>query len=86
MKKIPEFKTEEEERAFWERHSIANYWDDLRESEDRFSRPRLKPVTLKLDPLVLKKLKMIARKRGIPYSAYIRYLLSKDVEEEMAVK
>ncbi len=86
MKKVPEFKTEEEERRFWERHSIANYWDELEESYDTFRRPNLKPVTLKLDPIVLKKLKMLARKRGIPYNAYIRYLLSKDVEEEMAVK
>jgi len=85
-KKIPAFKTEEGERRFRGKHSIADYWDDLRDSNDKFRRPRLKPVTLKFDPLVLKKLKMLARERGISYNAYIRYLLSRDVEKEILIK
>ncbi len=83
MKRLPQFKTQEEEIAFWERYSIADYWDDLKESNDFFKRPKLTPVTLKFDPLVLKKLKMLARKRGISYNAYIRYLIAKSVEKEM---
>jgi predicted HicB family RNase H-like nuclease len=62
----------EEERKFWETHSIADYLDDLSESEDPFKRPKLTPVTLKFDPLVLKKIKMLARKSGISYNAYVR--------------
>ena len=73
--KLPDFKTEEEELKFWKKHSISNYWEDLKESDDTFKRPKLKPVTIKFDPLVLKKIKMLARKRGISYNAYIRYLL-----------
>ena len=30
--KLPDFKTEEEEIRFWERHSIGDYWEDLLES------------------------------------------------------
>jgi predicted DNA binding CopG/RHH family protein len=45
--------------------------------------PKLTPVTLKFDPLVLKKIKILARKRGISYNAYIRYLIAKSVEKEM---
>ena len=41
------------------------------------------PVTLIFDPLVLKKIKMLARKRGLSYNAYIRYLLSKSVDDEI---
>ena len=26
MKKLPEFKTQDEEIKFWEKHSIADYW------------------------------------------------------------
>jgi predicted DNA binding CopG/RHH family protein len=84
--KLPKFKTEAEEKNFWEKHSISDYWEDLSESDDTFSRPRLTPVTLKFDPLVLKKIKMLARKRGISYNAYIRYLLAKSVEEDMPHK
>ena len=81
MKKLPQFKTQEEEIAFWERYPIADYGDDLEENKDFFKRPKLTP--LKFDPLVLKKLKMLARKRGISYNAYIRYLIAKSVEKEM---
>ena len=83
MKKLPTFKTQEEEIRFWEKHSISEYWEDLEESTDTFKRPRLTPVTLKFDPLVLKKLKMLARKRGVSYNAYIRLLLAKGVEKEI---
>lgn len=84
--KIPHLKTEQEERKFWENHSIADYWDDLSESDDTFKRPKLTPVTLKFDPLVLKKIKMLARKRGISYNAYIRYLLARSIEDDMPRK
>ena len=84
--KPPDFKTEEDEIKFWEMHSIADYWDDLLESQDTFKRPKLTPVTLKFDPIVLKKIKMLARKRGISYNAYIRYLLAKSIEEDMPHK
>ncbi len=50
IKKIAEFKTEEEEIKFWEEHSIADYWDELEEGKDIFKRPKLTPVTLKFDP------------------------------------
>src|SRR4030065_178937 len=83
MKKLPKFKTEEEEMKFWETHSIADYWDELEEGQDIFKRSKLTPVTLKFDPLVLKKIKMLARKRGISYNSYIPYLIAKSVEKEM---
>jgi len=53
MKKIPKFRTGEEAARFWEKHSIADYWDDLEDSKDIFKKPKLTPVTLKFDPLVL---------------------------------
>jgi predicted DNA binding CopG/RHH family protein len=83
MKKLPKFKTQEEEIRFWEKHSIAEYWGELEETADTFKRPKLIPVTLKFDPLVLKKLKMLAQKRGVSYNAYIRLLLAKGVEKEI---
>jgi len=84
--KLPDFKSEEEERSFWNKQSIADYWEDLTDTDDTFKRLKLTPVTLKFDPLLLKKIKMLASKRGISYNAYIRYLLSKSVEEEIIAK
>ena len=51
--------------------------------KDFFKRPKLTPITLKFDPLVLKKIKLLARKRGVSYNAYIRYSIAKSVEKEM---
>lgn len=86
MKKPPKFKSEEEEARFWKKHSMADHWSDLEECDDTFKRPKLIPVTVKFDPNILKKLKMLASKRGISYNAYIRYLLAKGVEEEIVRK
>ena len=81
--KSPDFKTKKEEIKYWEEHSIADYWEDLQESNDTFKRPKLTPVTLKFDPLTLKKIKMLAKKRGLSYNAYIRYLLARSIESEL---
>ena len=81
--KLSDIKSEEDEKKFWEKHSIADYWADLPESDDTFKRPKLTPVTLKFDPLVLKKIKMLARKRGISYNAYIRYLPARGIEDDI---
>jgi len=86
MKKIPAFKNELEEIKFWESRSTADYWGELTECTDSFKRPKLKPVTLKFDPLLIKKIKLLANKRGVSYSAYIRYLLAKSIESEMMPK
>jgi len=59
--KMPDFEKEEEEIKFWERHSIGDYWEDLAKCNDTFRRPKLKPVTLRFDPLVLQKVKMLAK-------------------------
>ena len=48
--KLPDIKNEKDEMQFWETHSIADYWEDLKESNDTFKRPRLTPVTIRFDP------------------------------------
>ncbi len=53
--KLPDFKSESEEIKFWGKHSIADYWEDLKEYDESFKRPKLTPVTMKFDPLVFKK-------------------------------
>ena len=83
MPKIPQFKTKKEEREFWASHSSADYWDDMEACDDTFKKAKLKSVSLKLDPGLLERLKVIAHKRGLSYNALIRYLLSKGIEREL---
>ncbi|MBM4334047.1 MAG: hypothetical protein FJ117_22995 [Deltaproteobacteria bacterium] len=80
---MPEFKTKKEERDFWETHSSVDYWDDMEECDDSFKRLKLKSISLKLDPGLLKRIRIIAHKRGLSYNAMIRYLLSKGIEREI---
>ncbi|NIM17157.1 MAG: hypothetical protein GTO45_34590 [Candidatus Aminicenantes bacterium] len=42
-KKVPEFKSEDEEREFWETHDTADYFD-LDQAKDAVF-PNLKPTT-----------------------------------------
>ena len=83
VKKIPDFKTVKEEREYWDSHSSADYWDDMKECSDTFKRSKLKSISLKLDPGLLEKIKVIAHKRGLSYNAMMRYLLSKGIEKEI---
>ena len=83
MSKIPEFKSKEEEREFWATHSSADYWDDLEECDDTFKRPKLKSISLKLDPNLLERIRVVAHKRGLSYNAMIRYILSKGIDQEI---
>jgi len=39
--KMPDFSSEQEEMEYWEKHSIADYWNDLSECSDTFQRPKL---------------------------------------------
>jgi len=55
----------------------------MEECDDTFKRPKLKSISLKLDPGLLKKIRIIAHKRGLSYNAMIRYLLSKGIEKEI---
>ena len=83
FKPIPKFKNEDQEREFWATHSSADYWDDLEESRDTFKRPKLKSISLKLDPGLLERIRVVAHKRGLSYNAMMRYLLSKGIEREI---
>jgi predicted DNA binding CopG/RHH family protein len=83
MKKLPEFKSIKEEREFWSTHSSADYWTEMEESDDNFKRSKLKPISLKLDPNLLERIRVVAHKRGLSYNAMIRYLLSKGIEREI---
>jgi len=80
--KVPRLKVEKEMASFFDTHSLADYIEDTEECDDVFTRPKLMPVSLKMDPNFVKKLKIMAKRRGISYNAYIRYLLSKGLEEE----
>lgn len=71
--KIPKFKTIEEERAFWDKHSVVDYLSELEETKEIiFEKPPLKRIfQLRLDNETIKKLKKLANKRGTDVSTLL---------------
>ncbi len=85
LKKIPTFKSEEEERVFWATHDSSEYLDWKK--ADRVVFPNLKPstktISLRLPEHVLDEIKMLARKRDVPYQSLIKIFLKDRLNEEL---
>ena len=81
MKAIPEFKTEQEEREFWESHDSTDYLDWSKASLAVF--PNLKPTTkaisLRLPEDLLAKIKVKANKLDVPYQSLMKTWLAEKV-------
>ena len=82
-KKIPDFKTEAEERAFWESHDSSDYVDWFRAQSTSFPnlKPSTKTISLRLPEALLNRIKIEANKRDMPYQSLIKIWLANDVEK-----
>ncbi|MBI4436653.1 MAG: BrnA antitoxin family protein [Candidatus Omnitrophica bacterium] len=81
MKKIPRFKSEEEERRFWETHEIVPYESSLKKVRMAFPKPRKRLISLRLDEEQLVRLKELASKKGIGYQTMIRIWIQERLDE-----
>jgi predicted DNA binding CopG/RHH family protein len=78
LKKIPVFKSEKEERLFWEKADSTEYVDYSRAYRMQFPNLKLtsKPITIRLPVILLDKIKVKAHKLDIPYQSYIKQLIA----------
>ncbi len=85
LKIIPEFKNEDEEREFWAKNDSSEYLDW--EKSERMVFPNLKPssktISLRLPEYILDEIKMLARKRDVPYQSLIKVYLKERVDQEL---
>lgn len=83
LKKIPRFKTEAEERAFWEKHDSSDYvdWSQAQSSTLPNLKPSTKTISIRLPEGLLYSLKVEANKRDMPYQSLIKVLLAEDIKE-----
>ena len=83
LKPIPEFKTEAEERKFWETHDSTDYVDWSGAQGVRF--PGLKPstqaISLRLPVSLLETIKVEAHRRDVPYQSLIKVWLAENAEQ-----
>lgn len=64
---IPENVSREELAKFWDTHSFADYWDDLKPVKVEVAKNLQHEVRIRLDSDSIKKLDEKAQKRGIRF-------------------
>jgi predicted DNA binding CopG/RHH family protein len=87
MKKIPQFKTEAEERNFWANADSSDYidWSKAKKVLLPNLKPSLKTISLRLPEIMLDEIKLIANKRDVPYQSLIKIFLSERLSKELNV-
>ena len=81
FKPIPRFKSEKEEREFWQRVDSTEYVDYSRAVRARFPNLKLtsRPVTIRLPQSLLERIKLKARRFDLPYQSFIKQVLFENV-------
>ena len=81
-KRTPEFRSEAEERAFWESHDSSDRfdWSEARPTLLSRLKPSTKSISLRLPEILLDRIKIEANRRDMPYQSLIKAWLAKDVE------
>jgi len=81
---MPEFKNEDEERAFWATHSPLDYFDSNKIK--RVSLPKLKPslksISIRVPSDMLAELKTLANKKDVPYQSLAKVYIARQIALE----
>ena len=87
-KKIPKFKSEDEEREFWATRDSTEYvdWKKAKGVVLPELKPSLKTISLRLPKSMLEELKLLAHKRDVPYQSLLKVFLSEKIKEELEGK
>jgi len=85
-KKIPSFKSEEAERAFWSRNDSTDYidWKSARGVMMPRLKPSIKTISLRLPEAMLEALKILANKKDVPYQSLLKLFLAERIQEEIS--
>lgn len=81
---IPHFESEDQERDFWARHDVVDYFDWDRAVKGSF--PALKPstrtISVRLPASLLDELKALANERDVPYQSLLKVFLAERIARE----
>ena len=79
--KLPKFKNEDEEKKFWARINLADYYEPS--DAEKVSFPNLKPTTrsisIRIPEYLLNRVKEKANEINIPYQSLIKQYIKKGV-------
>ncbi len=80
-KRIPRFKSREEEAEFWDTHSPLEYgeWEEVRL---KVARPLIHTLAVRMDARTIDRLAAVGRKKGIGPSTLARMWLLERLDQE----
>jgi len=85
VEKLPKFKTEDDERKFWAKHSPLDFLESRKLRLTGF--PDLKPssrtISIRLPESLLESIKVLANRKDVPYQSMLKILLAEAVREEL---
>ena len=86
--RIPEFKSEDEEREFWATHSPLDYFDSRSARTASFPdlKPSLKSISIRVPSDMLAELKTLANKKDVPYQSLAKVFLARQIAIERGSK
>lgn len=88
-KKVPDFKSHEEEVEFWATANTLEYIDEADEVQvtlDPTLQKKMRPVTIRLRNTQIDALKAIAARKDIPYQTMVRSWIAEKLQEELGIK
>ena len=82
--RIPLFKSEDQERAFWATHSPLDYFDSRNIQRASFPnlKPSLKSISIRVPSDMLAELKNLANKKDVPYQSLAKVYLARQIALE----
>ncbi len=84
-KRVPKFRNETQERAFWAKHDSTDYVDWSR--AQRVALPNLKPslktISIRLPVSMIEELKVLANRRDVPYQSLLKVFLAERIGQEL---
>lgn len=73
--RIPTFRSDQEEREFWARHSVEDFAKDLEDLDVEIRPPRTEQIALRLFKGDLQVLRSLAAARGVGHTTLARTVL-----------
>ena len=77
-RKIPKFKSVEEEAKYWDTHSFADHWDEFKPVDVvvELAKPKQETLVVRLSKDLKQKLEKKAQDKGVRTSTLARILLT----------
>jgi len=87
-KKLPEFKSEDEERRFWATADSTEYMDWQLGKRKKLVqlKPTLRTISLRLPVSMIEDLKVLANRRDVPYQSLLKVFLAERLAQERRVR